>query len=133
SGALWDSVVMGLVLDEESPGGPGRPAAMRAPIVVPEGGIRGGIAGPSGGAGGGPSGGAGGGPSGGGIAAGMAGDGVVLRPWSGADGPEVVALVDDPAIRQWLPLPEPYTVDDAEEYIAGTRVDLTAGTAAALA
>jgi RimJ/RimL family protein N-acetyltransferase len=101
NGALWDSVVMGLVLDEESPGGPGRPAAGRPPIVVPE--------------------------------RGVAGGGVVLRPWSRGDAAEVVALVDDPAIRQWLPLPDPYTLDDAEEYIAGTRVQLTAGTAAALA
>ena len=42
-GALWDSLVMGLVLDEDSPGGPGRPAAERAPIVVPDEGLAGGV------------------------------------------------------------------------------------------
>src|SRR4051812_26872473 len=36
-GALWDSQVMGLVLDDEAPGGPGRVAPVRAPIVVPDG------------------------------------------------------------------------------------------------
>jgi RimJ/RimL family protein N-acetyltransferase len=102
NGALWDSVVMGLVLDEESPGGPGRPAAVRAPIVVPEGGI--------------------------------AGDGVVLREWSRADGPALVTLVDDPEIRHWIEiLPDPYTAADAEEYIARAAVDLAAGTAVRLA
>jgi RimJ/RimL family protein N-acetyltransferase len=104
SGALWNSVVMGLVLDESSDGGPG-PAASRPPrpaIVVPEGGI--------------------------------AGDGVVLREWHRADGPAIVALVDDPENRRWLPkLPDPYTPDDADEYIAGARVALTEGTAATLA
>jgi len=104
SGALWDSVVMGLVLDESSEGGPG-PASSRAPrpaIVVPEGGI--------------------------------AAGGVVLREWHRADGPALVALVDDPENRRWLPnLPDPYTADDADEYVAGARVALTDGTAVTLA
>jgi RimJ/RimL family protein N-acetyltransferase len=104
SGALWDSVVMGLVLDEESEGGPG-PAATAgppAPIVVPDGGI--------------------------------AGSGIVLREWRRADIPGLIRLVDDPQIRRWLDrIPDPYTADDAAEYIAGTRVQLTAGTAAGLA
>jgi len=105
SGALWDSVVMGLVLDDSSEGGPGSPAPRwppRPPIVVPDGGI--------------------------------AGDGVVLREWRRADGPALVALVDDPENRRWLPkLPDPYTPDDADEYIAGARVALTDGTAVTLA
>src|SRR5437016_3334305 len=42
SGALWDSVVMGLVLDEASPGGPGRSAPVRPSIVIPEAGVDGG-------------------------------------------------------------------------------------------
>ena len=104
SGALWDSVVMGLVLDEESEGGPG-PAATAgppAPIVVPDRGIAGGR--------------------------------ILLREWRRADIPGLVRLVDDPQIRRWLDrIPDPYTVDDAAEYIAGARVRLTAGTAAGLA
>jgi len=104
SGALWDSVVMGLVLDTSSPGGPG-PASSgpaRPPIAVPAGGIP--------------------------------GEGVVLREWHRSDGPAVVALVDDPENRRWLPkLPDPYRPDDADEYIAGARVALTEGTAVRLA
>jgi len=109
SGALWDSVVMGLVLDEDSPGGPdrstggaGRSTGGRAPIAVPEGGLGGG--------------------------------GLVLREWHRADSAALVALVHDPEVRRWLDrIPDPYTADDAEEYIAGTRVQLTAGTAVGLA
>ena len=38
-------------------------------------------------------------------------------------------LIGDPETRRTLPhIPHPYTPADAEEYIAGTRVDLTAGT-----
>ncbi|HEV7863499.1 MAG TPA: GNAT family N-acetyltransferase, partial [Acidimicrobiia bacterium] len=104
SGALWDSVVMGLVLDENSVGGPGRDSGARAPIVVPEAGIVARV------------------------------DGVVLRPWRRADVVTLVGLIDDPEVRRWLSvIPDPYTVDDAEEYIAGTRVELNAGTGVALA
>jgi RimJ/RimL family protein N-acetyltransferase len=121
NGALWDSVVMGLVLDTDSPAGPGRSVPVPVPIVVPDGGIRrlaGGVAGA----------GRAGVPADGVIGA----DVVVLRPWRRSDAPAIVALVDDPVIRQWLPLPDPYTVDDAEEYIAGSRVGLTSGAAATL-
>jgi RimJ/RimL family protein N-acetyltransferase len=124
NGALWDSVVMGLILDEDAPGGPGRSVPVRPPIVVPDGGIVGPL-------------------SGAGIAA-TAGDGriattpndarIVLREWSRDDAPVLVTLVDDPEIRRWLEiLPDPYTAADAEEYIAGARVELTAGTAVRLA
>ena len=155
SGALWDTVLMGLVLDEESGGGPGRPVEARPPIVVPRGGIGGALAadralgagsgiGASGtlGAGGalGADGRVGaGGTLGAGGALGAdgrvgAGGEVVLREWRRADIPALVALVDDPEIRRWLDrIPDPYTADDAAEYIAGARVGLTAGTAATLA
>ena len=96
SGELWEAMWMGLVLDDETPGGPGRPKPDRPSIVVPEGGIR--------------------------------GEGVVLREWHRADIPALVAAIDDPEIRRLLPhIPNPYTTSDAEEFIAGTRVDLTAG------
>lgn len=105
SGALWDATIMGLILDDTTPGGPGR-SSERPPIVVPAGGLRR-----------------------------PAGDhDVVLRPWRRADIAALVPLVDDPEIRRWLDrIPDPYTVPDAEEYIAGTRVALTAGTQVALA
>lgn len=104
NGALWDSVVMGLVLDEETAGGPGPARPERPPIVLPDGGIADHHA------------------------------GIVLREWRRADGPATVRLVDDPEIRRWLPiLPNPYGPTDAEEYIALARVELTAGTAVRLA
>ena len=102
SGALWDATLMGLILDESTPGGPGRSQPERPPLVVPAGGP---IAGP-------------------------AGSGLVLREWHRADVPALVAAIDDPETRRTLPhIPNPYTAADAEEYIAGTRVSLTAGTA----
>ncbi|HEY4410768.1 MAG TPA: GNAT family N-acetyltransferase [Acidimicrobiia bacterium] len=103
SGALWDSVVMGLVLDEASAGGPGRSAPVRPSIVIPEGGIAG-------------------------------AGGVALRLWRPSDAPALVTLVDDPDIRRWLDrIPDPYSADDAAEYITDARVQLTGGTAATLA
>lgn len=107
SGALWDSVVMGLLLDEESPGGPGgaRPALSPA-IVLPEGGLTGAFP-----------------------------DGrIVVRELHRSDIPALVAAVESLEGREWLlSIPYPYTVDHAEEWVAGTRVALTAGTAAELA
>lgn len=105
SGALWDATIMGLILDDTTPGGPGPFSALPS-IVVPDGCLRG-----------------------------PAGEhDVVLRPWRRADIAALVPLVDDPEIRRWLDrIPDPYTVPDAEEYIAGTRVGLTAGTHLALA
>lgn len=101
SGELWEAIWMGLVLDRDTPGGPGRPKAERPSIVVPDGGIR--------------------------RAAAGAG-GVVLRAWHRADIPALMAVIDDPEIRLTLPhIPDPYTTAAAEEFIAGTRVDLTAG------
>lgn len=122
SGALWDAAWMALVLDEDSPGGPGRATRERPPIVIPDGGIIGpasaGIAvSPGGGAG-----------------RSMDDARVVLREWRRADGPELVGLVDDPEIRRWLDmLPDPYTPADAEEFIAGARVALTDGSIVGLA
>jgi RimJ/RimL family protein N-acetyltransferase len=103
SGALWDAVLMGLILEERSAGGPGR-SADRPPIVVPDGGIRG--------------------PAG----------NIVLRPWARADIAAVVTLIDDAEIHRWLDrVPHPYQVTDGEEYVAGTRAGLSAGTQVALA
>jgi len=101
SGELWEAIWMGLILDHDTPGGPGAPKAQRPSIVVPDGGIRS-------------------------AAAGAAG--ILLREWHRADIPALLAAIDDPEIRRVLPhIPNPYTTGDAEEYIAGTRVDLTAG------
>jgi RimJ/RimL family protein N-acetyltransferase len=106
SGALWDAVLMGLILDENSSvGGPGG-GADRPAIVVPDGGIR----------------------------SSAGGGAIVLRPWRRADLPALVTLIDDAEIHRWLDrVPNPYQVTDGEEYVAGTRVWLAAGTQVALA
>ena len=105
SGELWEAMWMGLILDHDTPGGPGPSKPERPSIVVPDGGIRS-----------------------------AAGDGIVLREWHRADIPALVTAIDDPEIRRTLPhIPNPYTTTDAEQYIAGTRVNLTAGTAIAVA
>ncbi|MGH9012247.1 MAG: GNAT family N-acetyltransferase [Acidimicrobiia bacterium] len=105
SGELWEAVWMGLILDHDTAGGPGPTKPPRPSIVVPDGGIRSAAAG-----------------------------GIVLREWHRADIPALVTVIDDPEIRRTLPhIPDPYTTADAEEYIANTRVNLTAGTAIAAA
>jgi RimJ/RimL family protein N-acetyltransferase len=105
NGALWDATVMGLILDETTPGGPG-PSRERPSIILPGGGLR---------------------DSSGGAD-------VVLRPWRRADIAELVRLIDDGEVRRWIDrIPDPYTVADAEEFVAGTRVSMTAGTALAVA
>ena len=108
NGALWDSVVMGLVLDESSDGGPGVAAAKaeRPSLVLPEGGIPGSLGG---------------------------GRRIVLREWHRSDIPALVAAIDGLEGRHWLQsIPDPYTPADAEQYISFTRTQLTAGTAAEL-
>ena len=127
SGALWDAVWMGRILDHDTPGGPGPSKPERPSIVVPEDGIRGvlGVAAADGGLAA---------AAGAGAAAGPEGAAIVLREWRRADIPALLPLLDDPAIRRTLPLiPDPYTTADAEEYVSKSRVNLTAGTAMALA
>jgi RimJ/RimL family protein N-acetyltransferase len=119
SGALWDAVLMGLVLDDGSPGGPGHPAPVRPAIVIPAGGISAAAV---------PGAGDGRGGAGGGD------ENVVLREWNRGDVAALPGLVDDAEIRRWLEiLPDPYTTTDAEEYISGGHVDATAGTGVRLA
>ena len=111
SGALWDSVVMGLVLDESSPGGPAPVAAERPSIAIPAGGLAG-------------------------AAGALAGGGeVVLREGRAADGPVLIELMGEPDIRRTLDgAPgSGAPADDAAEYLARARGRLTAGTAAPLA
>lgn len=43
---------------------------------------------------------------------------VRLRPWRHADAQRVTEACSDPETQQWLPLPEPYTMVDAESYIS---------------
>ena len=109
SGALWDSVVMGLVLDESSPGGPGPATAQRPALAVPSDGIRG-------------------------AAGALPGGGeVALREWRAADVPLLMALIDEPDIRLTLGTPTPFTAEDAAEFITRARTGLSGGTGAVLA
>jgi RimJ/RimL family protein N-acetyltransferase len=46
-------------------------------------------------------------------------DGVVLREWRMDDAPAIEAACQDPEIAYWIPfIPRPYTLSDAEEYLA---------------
>lgn len=55
------------------------------------------------------------------------GDGAVLRRWRDEDAPAVVAASNDPELARWIPVPQPYTLADAEGYIANTRAWWRAG------
>ena len=45
-------------------------------------------------------------------------DGVVtLRGWRAEDAPDVQRACDDPLTARWLPVPSPYTLADAEDYV----------------
>jgi RimJ/RimL family protein N-acetyltransferase len=73
-------------------------------------------------------------PAGAATAASAGGGRIVLREWHRSDIPALVSAIDRLEGRHWLQsIPDPYTADHAAEYIAGTRVRLTAGTAAELA
>lgn len=48
------------------------------------------------------------------------GEGLVLRPWTEADVPAIVAACNDPEIPRWIPvIPRPYTEEDARRFIRG--------------
>jgi RimJ/RimL family protein N-acetyltransferase len=46
---------------------------------------------------------------------------LVLRRYRPDDAPAVAAMCQDETAQQWLPLPAPYQVSDAEEWIAGAE------------
>lgn len=49
------------------------------------------------------------------------GDGVVLRRWRDQDAPAVATACSDREIARWIPVPQPYTTDEARRYIELTR------------
>ena len=63
----------------------------------------------------------------------LADDVIVLRPWTEADAPQVAAACQDPHIQQYIPIPRPYALADAEVYIARTGRQWAAGEKAAFA
>jgi RimJ/RimL family protein N-acetyltransferase len=44
---------------------------------------------------------------------------VVLRPWTPADVPAVLAACQDPEVQRWTTVPSPYTAADAVGYVTG--------------
>jgi RimJ/RimL family protein N-acetyltransferase len=48
----------------------------------------------------------------------LEGNGIVLRPFSEDDAPAVANACRDPEIARWIPVPVPYTEEDARTYIA---------------
>ena len=68
------------------------------------------------------------------IAAPTLSDGVVtVRPLAASDVPAIVAACQDPEIPRWTGLPAPYTVEDADRFLAIAAADARAGAGVALA
>jgi RimJ/RimL family protein N-acetyltransferase len=54
---------------------------------------------------------------------------LILRPWQESDVPAIVAIMADPAMHQFLPLPNPYSEADAVQYVSETApADVASGT-----
>jgi RimJ/RimL family protein N-acetyltransferase len=49
---------------------------------------------------------------------------VMLRPWRPGDAPAVLAACQDPLIARFVPIPQPYTDDDARQFVEARRRDL---------
>src|SRR5918996_4506526 len=50
----------------------------------------------------------------------LRGEGLLLRPWTEADVPALVAACSDPEIPRWIPvIPQPYTEADARRFVRG--------------
>jgi RimJ/RimL family protein N-acetyltransferase len=102
-GELWDAVLMGLVLDESTPGGPGAERhGPPSPIALPAGGIA----------------------AGGVVLRGWRRADIPDLP-AAVDDPEIHRWIDI--------IPDPYTRSDAEEFVSAAQRDLAEGRAAGLA
>jgi Acetyltransferases, including N-acetylases of ribosomal proteins len=61
-------------------------------------------------------------------------DGIVrLRRWLVSDAQAVYAACQDPVIARFVPIPQPYTLDCATDFIARSRAEMDAGPSAHLA
>jgi RimJ/RimL family protein N-acetyltransferase len=49
------------------------------------------------------------------------GDGIVLRPFTEEDVPAVTQGCQDPEVARWIPVPVPYSEEDARAYFAADR------------
>ncbi len=54
---------------------------------------------------------------------------LTLRPWSARDAAAIQTGMQDAAMREFLPIPAPYTEASAREFLAGAAAARTAGTA----
>jgi RimJ/RimL family protein N-acetyltransferase len=103
NGQLWDAVLMGLVLDHSTPGGPGADHHRRAaPLYLPPGGL---------------------------TAAGL----VLRPWHTADTPALLVAVDDPEIHRWLDTIPDPYTSADAEEFVFMTRRDLAEGRGVGLA
>lgn len=49
----------------------------------------------------------------------LIGAGLRLRGWLLTDAPSVMAACQDPVIQRWLPVPVPYLLEDATDFVSG--------------
>ncbi|WP_067495602.1 GNAT family N-acetyltransferase [Actinoplanes sp. TFC3] len=62
----------------------------------------------------------------------LTGDGIILREWRDDDLDELVALLDEPAIARWTPMPSPFDLEAGVAYlkrakrgrVTGSRIQL---------
>jgi RimJ/RimL family protein N-acetyltransferase len=59
--------------------------------------------------------------------------GIALRTWRDDDAAAIAAACGDPEIRRWLPLPDPYSIDDARAFIETSARQWADGSAANMA
>ncbi len=52
----------------------------------------------------------------------IASERLTFRPWRATDAGEVAAIMTAPAMHEYLPLPDPYTRQDAEQFVTGFGV-----------
>ncbi|MFI5935866.1 GNAT family N-acetyltransferase [Actinoplanes sp. NPDC051494] len=63
----------------------------------------------------------------------LTGDGIILREWRDDDLDELVAMLDEPAIARWTPMPSPFGVDAGLAYLKRARLGRTGGSRIQLA
>ena len=57
----------------------------------------------------------------------LTGDGVVLREWRSEDLDHLVAMLDEPDVARWTPMPSPFDVEAGLAYLSRARRGRTTG------
>ncbi|WP_405719282.1 GNAT family N-acetyltransferase [Streptomyces sp. NBC_00046] len=57
----------------------------------------------------------------------LAGQSIVLREWDEEDVPALIEMYDDPEISRWTPVPSPFDLTAAREYLGRAREARVAG------